>query len=120
PCVPCSKTPQRCGVSLWAKKRRIVLSSEPMGSKTCRVTIRDMEGVDHTAQVSADSLYEAVARGLVAIQKSSWSEDLTNGVVKVIVQDPTVEHAVELRKFQTWIQSSPRSPRERVQHQKVE
>src|SRR5258706_2613980 len=91
-----------------------------MAAKTCGFTIRDMAGVDHTVQVSADSLCEAVARGLVAIKKSSWSEDLTEGVVKVAVQDPTVEHSVELRRFHSWVQRSPRSPRERIQRQKVE
>jgi hypothetical protein len=91
-----------------------------MGTKTCRVTIRDMAGIDHTAHVSADSLYEAVARGLVAIQKSSWSEELTTGKVTVTALEPQIEHSIEMSKFNSWLKRPSRSPKDVVAHQKVE
>lgn len=90
-----------------------------MAAKTCRVTIRDMAGIDHTAHVSADSLYEAVARGLVAIQKTSWSEELATGKVTVTVLEPPVEHSIEMKKFKSWLQQPVRSPKDVVAHQKV-
>ena len=37
-----------------------------MAARACRVTIKDMEGVDHTVSVTASTLYEAIALGLVA------------------------------------------------------
>jgi len=32
-----------------------------MAVRSCRVTIQDLEGVAHTVEVTAESLYEAVA-----------------------------------------------------------
>ena len=46
-----------------------------MAQKTCRVTISDMDGIDHTAHVVADTLYEAVARGIVALKANGWTGD---------------------------------------------
>jgi hypothetical protein len=40
-----------------------------MSVRSCRVTIRDTEGIEHTAEVTAESLYEAVALGLRAIRQ---------------------------------------------------
>jgi hypothetical protein len=47
-----------------------------MSVRSCRVTIRDLEGIEHTAEVTAESLYEAVALGLRAIRQCSWVEDV--------------------------------------------
>lgn len=38
-----------------------------MPERSCRVTIRHTDGIDHTVQVMAATLYKAVARGLVAM-----------------------------------------------------
>ena len=43
-----------------------------MPVRSCRATIRDMEGVAHTAEVTAATLYEAVAQGLAAIRGNDW------------------------------------------------
>ena len=47
-----------------------------MRVRSCRVTIRDTEGIEHTAEVTAESLYEAVALGLRAIRQCSWVEEI--------------------------------------------
>jgi hypothetical protein len=46
-----------------------------MSVRSCRVTIRDLEGIEHSAEVTAESLYEAVALGLRAIRQCSWVEE---------------------------------------------
>jgi hypothetical protein len=45
-----------------------------MSVRSCRVIIRDTEGIEHSAEVSAESLYEAVALGLRAIRQCAWVE----------------------------------------------
>jgi hypothetical protein len=90
-----------------------------VASKACRVTISDMQGIEHTAQVLADTLYEAVALGLVAIQASSWSNDLTEGSVKVTIHDTPVEHTVNLRKFKEWLGRAAGAPRDTTARQRV-
>jgi hypothetical protein len=70
-------------------------------ARSCRVTTRDIDGVSHTSEVTAASLYEAVAQGLVAIRGNEWVAGIAEGlnVVKVSVADVRVEHEVKLVDF---------------------
>ena len=59
-----------------------------MPVRSCRVTIRDTEGIEHTAEVTAESLYEAVALGLRAIRQCSWVEDIgQNFTIRVLARE---------------------------------
>ena len=85
-----------------------------MALRTCRVTCRDIEGVEHTVEVSAESLYEAVARGLAALRDAAWTGDIRHGqtTVTIVVKQPEVEHKVRMRDFEAWLESNGRSPAE--------
>ena len=87
--------------------------------KTCRVTIRDMDGIDHTAQVPADTLFEAVARGIVALKANAWTGDLVEGNAQVMVNDTPVEHTVRLREFHNWLARTAGAPRDISHRQKI-
>ena len=52
-------------------------------------------------EVTAATLYEAVAQGLAAIRGNAWVAGVTEGfnVVKVSVADVRVEHEVKLGDF---------------------
>ena len=67
-----------------------------MPVRSCRVTIRDLDGTSHTAEVTASSLFEAVAQGLAALRKNEWVEGIEErfGTVKVSVAEVRVEHEV--------------------------
>ncbi len=54
--------------------------------RTCRVTCQDLEGVEHSVEVVAESLYEAVARGLRAFQASAWVGEIGQGLTTVTVE----------------------------------
>jgi hypothetical protein len=43
-----------------------------MPLRSCRVTIQDLAGVAHTVEVTAESLFEAVAQGLAALRGKEW------------------------------------------------
>ena len=51
-----------------------------MPVRFCRVTIQDMDGVSHTVEVTAATLYEAVAQGLAAIRGSEWVAGIAQGL----------------------------------------
>ena len=91
-----------------------------MSVKHCRVTIMDLDGIEHTAQVSAETLFEAVARGLVAIKQQPWAEELVNGSVRVSVLETPVEHAVKLQQFRDWLARRGGSPRDITARQRVQ
>jgi len=85
-----------------------------MPVRSCRVTISDMNGVAHTVDVTAATLYEAVALGLAAIRTDAWVVGIPEGLnaVKVRVTDVPVEHHVKLQDFLTWVERKGGSPRE--------
>ena len=96
-----------------------MLSSGSMAVRSCRVTIQDLDGVAHTVEVTAESLYEAVAQGLAALRRSDWVAGFQPGIVKVSVADVRVEHQVKLADFTQWLERKGRSPREVIQRQKL-
>src|SRR5258708_25915673 len=85
-----------------------------MPVRSCRVTIQDMDGVTHTVEVTAATLYEAVAQGLAAIRRNEWLGGIAQGVnvVKVSVADGRVEHGGKLMDFTKGVDRTGGSPRE--------
>jgi hypothetical protein len=84
-----------------------------MARRTCRVICRDIEGVEHAVEATADSFYEAVARGLAAFRRADWAGDIGHGqtTISVLVRQPEVEHKVRMRDFEAWLESNRRSGR---------
>ena len=92
-----------------------------MSVRSCRVTIQDLEGVTHTVDVTAESLYEAIAQGLAALRGREWIAGLQQqGLVRVSVSDVHVEHHVRLADFAQWLEKpGAKSPRELVQRKRA-
>jgi hypothetical protein len=92
-----------------------------MPVRSCRVTIEDVDSVSHTVEVTAATLYEAVALGLAAIRRHDWVAGIAQGlnVVKVSVADVRVEHEVKLMDFTGWLDKTGGSPREVSDRHKI-
>jgi hypothetical protein len=91
-----------------------------MAMRSCRVTIQDLDGVAHTVEVTASTLYEAVAQRLAAIRGREWVAGVAEERhVKVSVTDVRVEHEVKLGDFTKWVERKGGSPRDVIQRQKV-
>jgi hypothetical protein len=43
--------------------------------RTCKVACRDLAGNDHTVEVTAESLYEAVGKALVIMRQNDWVDE---------------------------------------------
>jgi hypothetical protein len=73
-----------------------------------------MDRVAHTVEVTATTLYEAVAQGLAALRGNEWVASIAQGnnVVKVSIADVRVEHEVRLMDFTKWVDKTGGSPRE--------
>ena len=89
--------------------------------RSCKVTIKDLEGVDHTVDVNAATLYEAVALGIAAIRSDEWVTEIAQGLntVKVRVMNVAVEHEVRLKDFTSWLDRNGGSPREMLDRQRI-
>src|SRR5438270_10899202 len=92
-----------------------------MSLRSCKVTIQDMNGVAHTVEVTAETLYEAVALGLAAIRTDEWTTGIAQGLnpVKVRVTNVPVEHEVRLMDFTKWLDRSGGSPREITDRKRI-
>lgn len=91
-----------------------------MPARSCRVTIQDLEGITHSVEVTAETLYEAVAQGLAALRGHDWVAGLQQGIIKVSVANVRVEHHVKLVDFTKWLERThAASPREVVHRQRL-
>jgi hypothetical protein len=61
-----------------------------------------------TVEVTAESLHEAVARGLAAFREADWSGEIGHGptTITVVVKQPEVQHRVCMRDFRAWLESN--------------
>jgi hypothetical protein len=83
--------------------------------KNCKVSCLDSNGAEHVVEVSARSLYEAVARGLFVLRANDWVDKISqNSTVTIAVKEPEVEHRVRIRDFENWLASNAKSPAEQA------
>jgi hypothetical protein len=80
-----------------------VLSCPAVGVRRCLVSVKDTRGIRHTAEVQADSLYEAATLGFCALRKDDWSEELGPGTqLEVCVYGPAITHTVTVNQILRW------------------
>ena len=82
-------------------------------SRTCRVTCQDLDGVEHSVEVNAESLFEAVAHGLCALKASSWAGETGEGLTTIRVEvreKPEVSHQVLMKDFRRWLDARGTTP----------
>jgi hypothetical protein len=82
--------------------------------KTCRVSYVELRGIEHAVEVSASSLYEAVAQALRIFRDNEWIEVIGRGQtpISVKVKHPETEHMIRVQDFERWLKAAPRSPAE--------
>jgi len=92
-----------------------------MSLRACRVTICDMEGIKHTVEVTASSLYEAVALGLVAIRDQDWAGEIAEGLntVDISVTTVPVMHSVRMQDFNKWLSQKGGTPNDISQRKHI-
>jgi hypothetical protein len=86
-----------------------------MSLRTCTVSYCDLNGVlQHVIEVTADSLYEAVAQGLRVFRENDWIDEVGRGqtTISVVVRQPKVQHKVRVQDFERWLESQGRTPAE--------
>jgi hypothetical protein len=92
-----------------------------MQVRSCRVTVADMDGVAHTVEVTAATLFEAVALGLKQLQGNEWVAGIGRPLdtVTVAVKSIPIEHTVRFGEFTKWLERSGTSPAEVMRKRRV-
>jgi len=80
-----------------------------------------MRDVEHTIDVTAETLYEAVAAALATLQQDSWVGEIAQGLntASVLVQQPPVKHEVKMKDFVSWLGRKGGSPAEVTLRERV-
>ena len=90
--------------------------------RTCTVALKDLGDVEHSVEVTAETLYEAIATALAALRQDNWVGEIGQAftTVTVLVQQPPVKHEVKMKDFLSWLNRQGRSPAEVMLKQKLE
>ena len=90
--------------------------------RTCTVAIKDVQDVEHSIEVTAETLYEAIATAVAALQQDNWVGEIGQGftTLTVVVQQPPVKHEVKIKDFISWLNRQGRSAAEVILKQKLE
>ena len=89
-------------------------------SRRCVISFRDGEGVEHQAEVTAESLYEAGALALQQFRRADWSREasLDAGTLRVEVCESTF-YKVKVAELEAWLKRSGGPPRDVYTRQKI-
>ena len=85
-----------------------------MAAKACTVVVHDLNDIAHQLDVTAETLYEAVAQALATVRGHDWAGDIGKGLttVTVKVRNPEVTHIVKIQDFENWLNRGCKSPAE--------
>src|SRR5438874_8611769 len=92
-----------------------------MSISKCIVRLKDCHNTEHSVEVYAESLYEAVLRGLNRLQDIGWESDTGETVSRVEVeihQEPT-RHVVDVPKLLKWIEEKSAYPAQETRKAKL-
>jgi hypothetical protein len=92
-----------------------------MSISKCVVRLKDSHDTEHSAVVYAESLYEAVLRGLNQLADVGWessTDETINQVEVEIFQEPT-RHTVNVPNLLKWIQQGSGSPAQQTRKEKL-
>ncbi len=90
--------------------------------RSCIVSVRDLEGIEHAVSVTAETVYEAVALGLAAMRQDEWVGGIGDGLttVTVLAKQPSVKHEIKMKDFVSWLGRKSGSPAEVALRGRVE
>ena len=81
-----------------------------MSISKCVVRLKDAHDTEHSATVCAETLYEAVIRGLKLLEDVGWESDRNETIkhVEVEIHHEPTRHVVDLPKFLSRLPSDQR------------
>lgn len=83
----------------------------------CIVSYLDTEGLRHTVEVEAESLYEAGVLALKAFKQHSCEPGVLN-MLEVEIQT-SIKHAVTPKKIHSWLNGGAKTPKEAAEKKRL-
>lgn len=89
-----------------------------MPARTCTVSFTGHDGIRHSVNVQAETLYEAVALAVREFRAHDCPPS-TASEMEVEARTPSVKHTVSMGKLRTWLQSSAKSPSDKIMKERL-
>jgi|SRR6478735_9158873 hypothetical protein len=91
-----------------------------MALKQCAVSFTDVRGIRHTADVEAESLYEAAVQGIRRLNQDPWIERIGPGTrLEVEVREPSARHILSVEQVERWLAGATANPTEATKKKKL-
>ena len=91
-----------------------------MALKRCAVSFTDVRGIRHTADVEAESLYEAAVQGIRRLNQDPWIERIGPGTkLEVEVREPSARHILSVEQVERWLAGATANPTEATKKKKL-
>jgi len=91
-----------------------------MGLKVCAVSFTDMRGIKHSAEVEAESLYEAALQGIRRLNQDPWMERLGRATkLEIEVREPSAKHVLTVDQVERWLAGTTTNPTEATKKKKL-
>jgi hypothetical protein len=86
--------------------------------KACTVSFRDSDGVQHSVEVGAETLYEAAVLALKSFRDHECAPGRAAHLA-VEVKSPSVTHTVVAHRIEEWLNGGARSPKEAIEKRRL-
>jgi hypothetical protein len=91
-----------------------------MALKQCAVSFTDVRGIRHTADVEAESLYEAAVQGIRRLNQDPWIERIGPSTkLEIEVREPSARHMLTVEQVERWLAGSTKNPTEATKKKKL-
>jgi hypothetical protein len=91
-----------------------------MALKLCAVSFTDIRGIRHTAEVEAESLYEAAVQGIRRLNQDPWIERIGPATkLEIEVREPAAKHSLTVEQVERWLAGATPNPTEATKKKKL-
>jgi hypothetical protein len=91
-----------------------------MAAKVCAVSFTDVRGIRHTAEVEAETLYEAAVQGIRRLNQDPWIERIGPATpLEVEVREPAAKHLITVEQVERWLAGATKNPVEATRKAKL-
>ena len=99
--------------SMYSPDRSLASVDVVSRTRTCMVSFVDSDGIRHSVEVAAESLYKAAALAGKEFRRHTWMDDLGPGALtKLTVRNktPSATREVSIRQLEEWTARTSKSP----------
>ena len=90
-----------------------------MSISKCIVRLKDCHDTEHSVEVYAESLYEAVLRGLSRLSDVGWESTANETIKRVEVEIEPTRHIVDVPKLLKWVEEKSMYPAQETRKAKL-